>query len=114
MKMDNKHEEEVEQKIKELGLNAPRVTKEHIENLMAQVEYSIMQVSPTRVHCAASLDGFSVGDGFSGCIDPKNFNFELGKQISKRNAENNARNNLWQFEGWRLFTQLNNVICCQE
>lgn len=53
-------------------------------------------------HCTIKLDnGFSV-TGESACVDPANFNEEVGRQI----AFNKAHEKLWPLLGFRLADRL--------
>lgn len=100
--MSNK-DAEMEIEINELGLLAPRVTNDHINELMSRVEYSISVVDGTTTTLAvAMINGFTLAIGKTACVDPKNFNAELGAKYAKLNAEEAARDKLWELEGWRL------------
>lgn len=96
-------DKEMEKEILELGLTAPRVSQEQIESLMAQLEYKTHIVDGTNTTMAIALfNGFSVATGQTACVDPENFNEELGRKYAIQNAENAARDKLWELEGWRL------------
>lgn len=99
----------VEAEIKAKGLDvAPRVTKDHIEALMARVAYlggRVEQTTSTVVH--AFLDGnFLLASGHSACVSPENFNAELGFRMAKGQAEQKARDQLWLLEGYSLRSRL--------
>ena len=52
--------------------------------------------------CAITLkNGFTVV-GDSACIDPENFDHNIGEQV----AYNNAFEKIWQLEGYRIKSQL--------
>ena len=97
-----------EQRIQVLGLTAPRVTKERIDSLMDKVVFVSTQPSGTTstlVH--AFLDGdFLLATGHSACVSKENFNAQLGFDMAKRNAENVARDKLWELEGYVLRVRL--------
>lgn len=100
-------EQVIEEKIVEKGLTAPRVTKQQIDDLFSQLSFVFGKVSETRIMCSAVLDGFSIADGFGACVDPKNFDEEIGKQIAYKNCSVAAYDELWRLEGYRLSRSLN-------
>jgi hypothetical protein len=55
----------------------------------------------TTICCLSLENGFEV-IGESACVDPKNFNDELGKKY----AYESAFNKLWELEGYRLQSEL--------
>ncbi len=94
--------EEIEKKIKELGLEAPRITIDDIEGTIDSEEYLRSAISPTLTICVLRLtNGFSV-TGESACVSPANFNEEIGKKIARANAVEK----IWQLEGYRMKTDL--------
>lgn len=109
MKDDNAIEEEIQAK----GLTAPRVKPADIDALMARVQYFTTQqpggTTSTFVH--AFLDGkFELATGFAACVDPANFNAEIGENIARDKAKDLARNKLWELEGYKLYFQLNSAV----
>ncbi len=104
--MTTDFEESIEKEIQEKGLTAARVTKAHIDALFAKLTYTVYQIAPTRMIVSAALDGFFVADGFSACVSPENFNYELGARIAKERCEKEAFNKLWELEGYRLSRML--------
>ena len=103
------NDQQIEQEIKARGLDvAPRVTKEHIDVLMARVSYiggRVGETTSTLVH--AFLDGeFLLSSGHSACVSAANFNAELGFDMAKDQAEQKARAQLWQLEGYALRKRL--------
>jgi len=110
--MTKQHDEQMEKEIVELGLTAPRVTLDSIKALMAKVEYKVHVVEgTTTTHAVALLDGFSLAIGMSSCVDPANFNEELGRKYSIIDAEEKAQKKLWELEGYRLkFSPLGHTI----
>lgn len=102
-------DQKIEAEIQAKGLTAPRVTPQQIQALMDRVTYSTIQrpggTTSTFVH--AYLDGqFFLGGGFSACVDPANFDAEIGEKIARSKAESTARDKLWELEGYRLFSNL--------
>ena len=98
-------DESLEQKLKEQSA-APRVTLDHINELMRRVTYVTVQqpgdTTSTFVH--AYLDGkFFLASGFSGCISAENFDADIGERLARSNAEKRAENKLWELEGYMLY-----------
>ena len=118
-------EAEVEQEIKEKGLTAPRITPNDIEACIASEHYftalggvvsedaeskydgkwevpKSMQSLGLLTFCVLVLrNGFTV-TGESACASPENFNAEIGRKV----ARDNARDKIWQLEGYRLRSEL--------
>lgn len=75
---------------------APRVTKEYIESRINDVAYYF--IDQTVTVCSIRIDnGFSVR-GESACVNPANFDIEIGKTI----AYKNAFDKLWSLFGFLL------------
>ncbi|WP_299375873.1 Gp49 family protein [uncultured Kiloniella sp.] len=94
-------EKEIEQEIQNKGLTAPRITPEIIDGVIVSEQYHVFAGSMLTV-CALTLEnGFHVV-GESACASPENFNAEIGRKI----ARENARNKIWQLEGYLLRSRL--------
>lgn len=92
---------EIEKEIKEKGLTAPRITLEHLENVIVSEQYHVFQ-NTTFTACLLTLkNGYTVL-GESACASPENFNAELGRKI----ARDNAKNKIWSLEGYLLREKL--------
>lgn len=81
-----------------------KVEFEYIKELTASLDfkYAVVEGTTTTV-CKATLpNGFTVGSGESACVDPLNFNEELGRKFAKERAEADAVNELWKLEGYLL------------
>lgn len=92
-----KDEAAIEAEIQAKGLNAPRLTPDHID---AQIMAEQFYVFPgtTLTVCALTLrNGFMV-TGESAAASVANFDEEIGRKI----ARDNARNKIWAFEGYLL------------
>ena len=73
---------------------APRITKEYIEQRIARKYFTVMNGNVTL--CNIVLDnGYSVR-GESACVNPANFNQEIGERI----AYDNALDKLWPLFGF--------------
>ena len=78
---------------------APRVTKKQIEGRIASVDF--VRQFETVTLCNVKLDnGFSVR-GESACVNPENYNQEIGERI----AYDNAFDKLWPLFGFLLAEQ---------
>lgn len=90
-------EQEIEQELKDKGLNAPRLCPEHIDNVIISETYTVLPSGKCMI-CELTLkNGFTVR-GESACVSKANFNKDIGKKISKQNA----RDKIWQLEGYLL------------
>lgn len=74
-----------------------KVTKEGMEARIKSVDYHTLPNSTVTI-CNITLDnGFSVR-GESACVDPRNFNMEIGRNIAHRQAFDK----LWPLFGFLL------------
>lgn len=82
---------------------APRITKADIDALMSRVTYKLHAVgTSTFVH--AFLDNhFYLATGHSACVNPANYNAQVGADIAESNAKENAIKALWAMEGYALY-----------
>lgn len=120
-------EQQIEQEIQDKGLNAPRLTPEHIDSCIFSEHYftaeqgvrqsykdnndvhvgsAITEKSakalPCLTFCILVLNnGFTV-TGESASASPENFDPEIGRKI----AYQNAREKIWQLEGYLLKERL--------
>jgi len=75
---------------------APRVTADYINSRIATTEY--LRIGQTVTLCSITLDnGYSVR-GESACVNPENYNEEIGNKI----AYDNAYHKLWPLFGFLL------------
>ena len=81
-----------------------KLSQQHIKKLTDSLDYKFERVASTTVTgCWAFLpNGFKVGYGESACVDPANFDSELGKKYAKERAEQAAKDKLWELEGYLL------------
>ena len=90
-------ENQLEQEIKEKGLNAPRLTPELIDSKIVDKYFHIVP-NTTMTLCVLTLEnGFQV-TGESAAVSLTNFDKEIGEKI----AFENARNQIWKLEGYLL------------
>lgn len=90
-------DDEIEAKIKEKGLNAPRLTPSDIESVIKSASYTVLPSGRVTICELTLTNGFTVR-GESSCVSIENFNKELGELI----AFQNAREKIWQLEGYLL------------
>jgi len=95
------NENNIEREINEKGLNAPRLTPSMIDKKIIKEDYHVFNDVLT-VCCITLENGFMI-TGESACASPENFDEELGKKI----AFGNARDKIWQLEGYLLKEKLN-------
>ncbi len=108
-KEETKTDEQLEQERLDKGLDAPRVTLEHIKALMQRVEvvteYSDNPIP--HVTAKAFLDGsFYLGNAMSKAVDPANFDKELGFKYSTQDVLKAVEDKLWELEGYALYKNL--------
>jgi len=94
---------EIENAINEKGLNAPRVNIETIEQVIKNKQFYIFPDSCFTVCLLSLKNGFNVS-GESACVSAENFDKELGEKI----AFENAKDKIWQLEGYLLKEELFN------
>lgn len=79
------------------------VTKDRIDALLAGSTAHFNKLHGTTTVCQIVLqNGFTVAIGTSSCVDPSNFNYELGMKYAKEDALKKAEDKLWELEGYRL------------
>ncbi len=99
--MISKADQDLEDRINELRLNAPRITANSIENLIINETYTRLPSGKVMV-CELTLEnGFTVR-GEASVVSLSNFNEEIGRKISFENA----KNQIWQLEGYLLQQEL--------
>lgn len=74
-----------------------KVTKSGIEEKIDHVNYMVIPDTTVTLCNITMKTGFSIR-GESACVDPRNFNMEIGQEIAYREAF--AK--LWQLEGYLL------------
>lgn len=96
-----KEDQELEYKIQEKGLNAPRLTPAHIDSVIKNISYYIVPNTTTTICSLELMNGFVV-NGESAAVSKENFNKQIGREV----AYNNARDKIWQLEGYLLKQKL--------
>jgi hypothetical protein len=91
------NEQTIEAEIQSKGLNAPRLTPEHIDNCIYSHQYHVFP-GTTLTICAITLRNGFIVTGESAAASPENFDEAIGRKI----AFDNARNKIWALEGYLL------------
>lgn len=92
---------ELEKAIQSKGLNAPRLTPELIDAVIVDETYTVLPSGKVMV-CELTLrNGFTVR-GEAATVSKANFNEEIGRTISRKNA----REKIWELEGYLLQNSL--------
>lgn len=92
------NEQAIEQEIQTKGLT---LTPALIDAAIKNEDYHVFGETCLTVCCLTLTNGFTV-TGESACASPENFNAEIGRKIAKENA----RNKIWQLEGYLLKQKL--------
>ena len=105
-------EHEIEAEIVSKGKVAPRLTPEHINSMIVSECSGRASVLFSNVPHHPALECLTIGvvvlkNGFtlvgtSACASPENFDAEIGHKI----AIQNAREQIWQLEGYLLRSKL--------
>ena len=97
------NEQDLEVEIQQKGLVAPRLTPSLIDAAIVGEDYHVFPNTTLTVCCLTLKNGFTV-TGESAAASPENFDREIGKKV----ARDNARNKIWQLEGYLLKEKLYN------
>jgi hypothetical protein len=102
----------VEAMIKDKGLVAPRVMPKKIDAMVASLIFQTYTFPGTTVTVAIAAlpSGFVVGQGQSACASPENFNKEIGDKVAVDNARLDARQKLWELEGYVLKLVIDGLV----
>lgn len=99
--MTNHDEAAIEAEIQSKGLNAPRLTPDHIDAQIVAEQYHVFPGTTLTV-CALTLrNGFQVV-GESAAASPANFDEAIGRKV----ARDKARSKIWELEGYALRNRL--------
>jgi len=78
------------------------ITKEKIQAILDNCHFQTGRIGQkTTVVCAILPNGFEITES-SACVDPANYNQEVGESVCKERIANR----IWQLEGYRLQCQL--------
>jgi hypothetical protein len=98
-----KSEEALEQELQDKGLTFPRVTPGMLDDQIARVLYHVPEDTTLTICTLVLQNGYTV-TAESACADPRNFDPQIGRDISYENA----RKKIWQLEGYALKSMLTN------
>ena len=102
MSEDNWINIDIEAELKKL--RAAHITADHIENMVADIQFHVFPNTTTTVCCLTLTNKFTV-IGQSACVVTANFNAELGQKL----AFEDAKHKIWQLEGYVLARIINNI-----
>lgn len=94
-------ENEIEAEIQAKGKTAPRITPADIDATVKGEAYYRFPGTTLTV-CALTLRNGFIVTGESAAVSPENFDEEIVRKI----ARDNARNKIWQLEGYLLRERL--------
>lgn len=92
---------QIEEEIQNKGLTAPRVTAQHINELITAQNFYVFPGTTVTICCLTLKNGFNV-TGESAAASPENFDEELGRNI----ARSKAVDKIWALEGYLLKEKL--------
>ena len=98
-------EQEIEQEIQAKGLTAPRLSPADLDAKITGEMFHVFPGTTLTVCCLVLQNGYTV-TGESASVSPENFDEEIGRKIAR--AE--ARDKIWQLEGYLLRERLHQVI----
>ena len=98
-------EQEIEKEIQRKGLNAPRLHPQDIDDVIVSETFTVLPSGKAMICELTLVSGFTVR-GESACVSKENFNEEIGEKISRENA----RNKIWELEGYRFSCDLRRRI----
>ena len=94
-------EASLENEIKAKGLNAPRLTPEHIDAQIVGEHYHLVPGTALTICVLTLKNGFHVV-GESAAASLENFDADIGQRL----ARENARRKIWPLEGYLLRSKL--------
>jgi hypothetical protein len=91
------NESEIEKEIQAKGKTAARLTPEQIDATIVKEDYYVFPGTTMTICLLTLTNGYHV-TGESAAVSLENFDEEIGRKI----ARDNARNKIWQLEGYLL------------
>lgn len=112
-------DKDMEKEIIDKGLTYPRITNDEIEEKMKEVKYSCHVVPGTTATAVTAYIvmghiNFTLAIEIMACVDPRNFNQELGEKYGIEKVEKSAKDKLWELEGYRLAYDISNTSKTEE
>lgn len=74
-----------------------KITVEHLESLIANEQFHVIEGTTVTVCCLTLKSGFAV-IGKSACISRDDFDAQIGREV----ARSNAFEKLWELEAYRV------------
>lgn len=97
----SRSEQAIEQEIQAKNLNAPRLTPADIDSAIESKAFHVFPGTTVTVCCITLTNGFNT-IGYSAAASIENFDLEIVQKI----AFENARQHIWQLEGYLLKQRL--------
>jgi hypothetical protein len=86
-------------------MNKNKITPEHIKNIMDKSHFVVNSIfCKTTIVVCQLPNGFIIVES-SSCVDPENYDVEIGTEICKKRIENK----LWELEGYCLQNELDRL-----
>lgn len=98
-------EVELDARIKDKGLTAPRVSLDMIDATIIGCQYHVFPGNKLTV-CSLQLRNGFIVTGESACVSPANYNKGLGEEVSY----SKARNKIWELEGYLLQQRMHDAV----
>jgi hypothetical protein len=95
------NDQEIEKEIQEKQLNAPRLTLDLIDSVISNEQYHVFEGTTVTICCLTLNNGYNV-IGESSAVSLDNFNQDIGRKVSKENAQDK----IWALEGYLLKQRL--------
>lgn len=95
-------EKQIEQEIQAKGLNAPRITPEHIDACIVKEQYHVFEGTTVTVCLLTLPNGAKVIGHNYGSVSVENQNWDMGRKYAREMAVEK----IWELEGYLLRQQL--------
>lgn len=95
------NDQDLEQRLQELGANAPRLTPDRIMSKIQKEQFIHLPGSTLTICVLTLVNGYELV-GHSACASPENYNKEIGEKLAKERAVRQ----IWELEGYVLKNQL--------
>lgn len=86
-------------------MNNNSVTQEEINNLLDTAQRQECVFWSKELVVSYKLNNGFIVSGRSACIDPANFDLDIGREIARKDVEKQ----LWQLEGYRKQLEVGNL-----
>ena len=96
-------EKAIEKQLKDKGLNAPRLSPDHIDAVIVSETFTVLPSGKCMV-CELTLQNGYTVRGESATVSRENFDPQIGEGIARKNA----RDKIWGLEGYLLQERIHN------